>query len=247
MNLRKAFGVAALGFLAGCMNSTTEQKNIEDLRAITVGYDHWDVQGRFRTRGNVAQNVTQPDLVTLLGGQTFVGYEESNRVGKGYGAISVAHYLASGTAQICLLSFRTGKPKDRAYGVREWASTNEYNRHFDVFAPRMQIRERDGGFTYGNVQYNADTGQFAEIGAIPGIWHDIRKGHLQAGIPAAVYTACPEFASAESLGTFVNNNQTSWNYFELIAQDPGQRILRPDLVTPFTAFSKSEPSAEAVE
>ena len=92
----------------------------------------------------------------------------------------------------------------------------------------------DGSFGYNVAQYQGSTGKLAFVGEIDNTTQDIRKGHLQNGIPAAVYTACPEFPSAESLGTFVNNNQTSWNYFELVEQDAGDRVIRPDLVTEFT-------------
>ncbi len=240
MDIRKLIGAAALGLLAGCMEPTTEALNVQDLQAQTVGYDHWDVQGRFRTRDNVSQNVSQPDLVALLSGNTFVGYEESDGVGGGYGAISIAYYSATGSQEGCILSYRTGQPRDDAYGAKEWASiTAEYSL-FNAMHPLLRITEFAGHFTYSNVQYNGQTGQIAMIGAFDRNWRDIRKGHLQAGIPAAVYTACPEFPSAASLGTFVNPNQTSWNYFELVQQDQGQRIRRPDLVTPFTAVPMNQ-------
>lgn len=62
-------------------------------------------------------------------------------------------------------------------------------------------------------------------------WTTSRVGHLQKRIPAVVYKLCPKFPIAESLGAEINHKQTSDNYFELLKQDQGERIKRPELVT----------------
>lgn len=63
-------------------------------------------------------------------------------------------------------------------------------------------------------------------------WHTWDPGHLQERLPRAVWTLCPDFPSAEELGVEVNEAQTAITYDKLIAQDPGRRVLRPDLITP---------------
>ncbi|WP_419738570.1 hypothetical protein [Ruegeria sp.] len=63
-------------------------------------------------------------------------------------------------------------------------------------------------------------------------WWAWNVGHVQKNLPRMVYTLCPAFPSAAALGTGVNEKQTAITYPELIAQDRGQRILRPDLITP---------------
>ena len=63
-------------------------------------------------------------------------------------------------------------------------------------------------------------------------WHTWNPGHLQERLPRAVWTLCPDFPSAEELGVEVNEAQTAITYDRLIAQDPGRRVLRPDLITP---------------
>ena len=63
-------------------------------------------------------------------------------------------------------------------------------------------------------------------------WHTWDPGHLQERLPRAVWTLCPDFPSAEELGVEVNEAQTAVTYDRLIAQDPGRRVLRPDLITP---------------
>ena len=63
-------------------------------------------------------------------------------------------------------------------------------------------------------------------------WWDWNRGHLQARLPAVTWDLCPGFPSAAELGVEVNAAQTATTYDALLAQDPGTRILRPDLVTP---------------
>ncbi|WP_299749911.1 hypothetical protein [uncultured Tateyamaria sp.] len=225
---------AALGVLAGCTEPTP--LSMAEILDQTETYDHWDVPWAFRSSNEVFQNVTQPDLVELLTGHTFVGYRETDRRGKAYGAIAVLHYGANGVEEGCLVDYQTGRSEEDSYAADDWVSALIESSIYPIRKPLLQITAPDGSVGYGNMQYKAETGQLAEIGVSGRYWVDVRKGHLQAGIPAGVYTACPEFPSAESLGTFVNETQTSWNYFELVKQDPGQRIHRPDLVTPFTAI-----------
>ena len=82
--------------------------------------------------------------------------------------------------------------------------------------------------------YDSETGQtvFYTGRKYKRLWvtHDV--GHLQERLPRAVYTLCPDFPPAEELGVEINEKQTAVTYDALIAQDPGRRILRPDLITP---------------
>jgi hypothetical protein len=225
--------VCAVPFLsAGCMDTANLDDPLGSLQ--TVSYNHWDVRGRFTTRDLIVQNVTREDLVTLLSGKTFVGYEESDGRGAAYGALSVSFYNADGSLPMCILNYMTGKPRDDAFGTKHWASVHYVLERLGVSVPVMRIQNLDSSFGYLAILYQATSGKIAGVGGFGRTSEDVRKGHLQNGIPAAVYTACPDFPSAESLGTFVNHNQTSWNYFELVEQDAGDRVIRPDLVTEFT-------------
>ena len=44
--------------------------------------------------------------------------------------------------------------------------------------------------------------------------------------------AVPINGDAEQLGLEINHTQTALTYPELVAQDPGRRVRRPDLITP---------------
>ena len=79
--------------------------------------------------------------------------------------------------------------------------------------------------------YDGDTGQIVWYRHRDRTWHTWNPGHIQERLPRAVYTLCPEFPSPEELGVGVNEAQTAITYDKLLQQDPGRRILRPDLIT----------------
>ncbi len=80
--------------------------------------------------------------------------------------------------------------------------------------------------------YDGHTGELASFTEWRRRWWDWQTGHLQRRLPAAVRDLCPGFPSAEELGIGINHAQTALSYDELVAQDPGDRILRPDLMAP---------------
>ncbi len=80
--------------------------------------------------------------------------------------------------------------------------------------------------------YEAETGRVIFHTAWRRKWWDWNIGHIQERLPASTWDACPDFPPAAELGLEVNERQTSPFYDEMVAQDPGRRVLRPDLVTP---------------
>ncbi len=69
-------------------------------------------------------------------------------------------------------------------------------------------------------------------------------GHLRRRLFFAVQRLCPDFPSTESLGLEVNASQGSFFYDDLLAQHPGERVLRPELVTPHGDIVAAHRSAE---
>ena len=94
--------------------------------------------------------------------------------------------------------------------------------------------ENHGGSGGGLKVFSYDAGTDTKALVKGANYFNEAYSHLQRGIPAVVWDICPDFPSAESLGTFVNTAQTATNYFDLIEQDPGDRVIRPDLVTDYT-------------
>ncbi len=80
--------------------------------------------------------------------------------------------------------------------------------------------------------YDGATGEIIWYTPYNGRWYDWNRGHLQTRLPAGTWDLCPGFPSAKELGVGINPHQTASSYRELIAQHPGTRVLRPDLVTP---------------
>ena len=101
--------------------------------------------------------------------------------------------------------------------------------------PVIQMGRSPEGMAKTNpltILYDGKTGRFVlyDYWSRTRTWWGHRFGHIQERIPAAVYGMCPDFPSAQSLGLKVNDAQTSPNYHDLVKQEPGRRVRRPDLV-----------------
>ena len=132
--------------------------------------------------------------------------------------------------------------KDGRYVWCSYGNTSDYYHRDDRWAP-VKVKhagtlshrfdpaihnDRPNGLS---LLYDGDTGQIVWYRHRDRKWHTWDPGHVQERLPRAVYTLCPEFPSPEELGVGVNEAQTAITYDKLIAQDPGRRVLRPDLIT----------------
>lgn len=172
-------------------------------------------------------NVTQEDMGVLFKGVAHVGFGGANQkeTNQNQHAMAVTWFGKDGSRVECFFS-----------------SDMEFVVFSSTFEPTMidstRRKETYPLLKYGTavktgfrtVIYSPDggTGLYMHW---KGYWWEQRLGHLQARLPAATWTACPDFPSAASLGAKVNQKQTSTNYMELLAQDKGKRIKRPDLIT----------------
>lgn len=127
--------------LAGCMDTTSAPVDGSGRAFQTATYNHWDVRGRFTTRDDLFQNVTQADLITLLSGKTFVGYEESDGRGGAYGALSVRFFGADGSLPGCIVDYITGKPLDGAYAMKQWISRTAVNSNIGFEFSEFEVIE----------------------------------------------------------------------------------------------------------
>lgn len=175
-------------------------------------------------RGEIFQNVAAEHVRPLLANTARVTqWWDGQNMEKG-GYVRIVWYGADGREHGCLM--------DAEGNTEGWASGSYsgYQKDFKVFKVRYPLKEArydngNGGFQL--LRYNGATGQLSTYLAVNRRWLESDVGHLQAKIPAVTWEVCPNFPSAESLGAQVNNEQTSMFYKELVAQDPGKRILRP--------------------
>ena len=185
-------------------------------------------------------NVAAGDYMKLFGGAVFVGHPSRNaaradRVRSS--SLHVAYLSRDGRYVRCGLDTRSLKtePGPPRYGYRTGArwKMRQYSRGDRVLPVFVNGRDLSGS-KGGHLMpvYNGRTGELTWYTHDRKRWWNLFPGHLQKRLPRAVWTLCPDFPSAKSLGDGVNEKQTSGNYFRLIRQDRGQRILRPDLVTP---------------
>ncbi len=176
-------------------------------------------------------NVTAKDMGVLLGGTMILGSEiGADRHSANTATLRASFYAADGRSFNCNSWDGFIDPKT---GETRWKPVVIDNKFAKERYPLIEVEAADGT-SYGLLRYDGTTGAFDHHASIRGRWKHISTGHIQSDIPAAVYAMCPDFPSAESLGTRVNTKQTSTNYRAMVAQDPGKRVLRPDLVTDVT-------------
>lgn len=178
----------------------------------------------------IYSNITAEDMSELLGDVALLVHEEAfNKDGdpEQYQLV-VSWYGRSGNFYRCFLG-KTPQSWDISKTI--WRpEIIDSKRRKERYPLIKKGRSEKGG--YRTVRYE-ETGDYREYKFYKGKWWLQTSGHLQKSLPAAVYEMCPDFPSAKSLGAKVNKRQTSTNYFELIKQDPGDRVKRPDLITAF--------------
>ena len=192
-------------------------------------YDGWETKVRF-SDNYVFPNIDKPDLPKLIAGKAFVAQHGADKLLKN-GEAFVTYFTKD---KVIECTFYDSFGWEQV--IRPWASIYSNNESYELLYPLMVRGDMEvtGKRHFSNFQYNGKTGTLTELNFYAKYgnkWWDRRVGHLQEGIPAFVYDVCPDFPSAKSLGTFVNTKQTTTAYYELLAQDPGKRVLRPDLVT----------------
>ena len=168
-------------------------------------------------------NVAARDIPKLLGGRIYVGAPR-------WGGIEYRVFGRDGKITYCVTPSK-GKPFWRQF--RWWADavTRDGRTGHGYFVARKHKSKKS---YFRLLQHFPKTGKLDVYGpdAPSQMVERIARGHIQKRLPASVYKLCPGFPSASSLGVGINKRQTSTSYRRLVAQDAGQRIKRPDLVTP---------------
>jgi hypothetical protein len=185
-----------------------------------------NAEGRKRWK-KLYSNVTQEDMGALFSGVAHVGFSgATQKDGDTHkDALAVSWYDRNGAAYHCRVTnedkWEIGSDKFKAVTIDKSRQKIKY--------PLLKFgKTAKTGYRLPIYAANGNTGLYIFW---KGFWWESEIGHLQARLPAATWTACPDFPSAASLGAKVNQKQTSTNYMELLTQDKGKRIKRPDLIT----------------
>ena len=198
--------------------STLEEAYRENSRPETVGA--WRYVGYRLPPGNVRAE----DIMALVGGKVMISRKYSMSDPE-YDELKIIHIGRDGVYTWCSKFKDTGRGTARNQRAATLWKTR--GRTLPLLDPAVGV----GGIGLSPL-YDADTGEALWFGRYNRRWWSWNPGHLQERLPAATWTLCPDFPSAESLGIGVNRAQTAHTYRALVAQDPGRRIKRPDLVTP---------------
>lgn len=236
LNILKITALSALLVATGSIATAEDtSSNGTEWKYPGSDYQHWHVKKRWNAT-RVASNLTKEDMAELLNGSTFVSRHGSEKGAK-TDTINIIHFATTGKYYHCDIR------ADGFHWTDNWTTVDVNSSFAKVMRPAGYIYS-DGekytpyGGSFSTYRYDGETGALADLAYYKDygrrFWEYL-VGHLQKGIPAITYESCPDFPTGKALGTFINKKQTSKLYHELIKQDPGQRIIRPDLITENTA------------
>ena len=188
-----------------------------------------------RHNGKFFQNVAAEHVMPLLGGRAMVGHIDYEGAGlqPSGGEVSITWISKNGTEATCF-----GLPSEGGtYGVDYTPIKGVVieNRRMSVRYPLLEgtISQALAGrettaASYKLLRYDSATGGLTSFWFYKHKWWEMGTGHLQERLPAVVYELCPDFPSAKSLGAEINHKQTAKFYHDLVKQDPGRRVLKPE-------------------
>lgn len=173
-------------------------------------------------QGEIFQNVAAEHVKPLLRNTAFVARWSTDYV-------RITWHDATGHDYSCLVD-DTGKTWNDDNIPIPYRGVILENKRLGFRYPLKQNEYPNGDHDYQLLRYDGATGGMTTFIGFRNRWWEGDVGHLQARLPAVIWEICPSFPSAKSIGAKVNKKQTSRFYSELVAQHPGQRILRPQYV-----------------
>ena len=178
--------------------------------------------------GKFFQNVKAEHVQPLLTGTAYIShidYEGPGKTSSSGGEVAIYWHSANGLRTTCI-----GTPsKGNAYGIGQWKFQGIQRNSKYLKAQHPLIQFARNGKTTGHelIRYDASTGALTTYWYQKLRWWEMDKGHLQTELPAVTWDLCPDFPSAKSLGARVNKKQTAKFYLDLVRQDPGKRVRKP--------------------
>lgn len=176
--------------------------------------------------GKFFQNVKAEHVVPLFNGAAYVSHIAYDGIGKkrAGGEVTISWYK-DGVSYLCMGFPSFGTPY--SYGAHPFKGTTIHNKKMAVQYPLMEYKNPNNEKDYSLFRYDSATGRTSNYWYQKNRWWEADTGHLQSELPAVTWDLCPDFPSAKSLGARVNTKQTAPFYNDLIAQDPGKRVLKP--------------------
>ena len=208
----------------------------------TVLLDHAKAEEIFplQFKGAPPVNIGARDVAKLRSNHVFVGHFAAPEPGrKGGVKLRFSYIRKDGSTISC--SIRSGGK----YKIVNWFSwpAKFHDKRLGLLIPgeaQSLTRNDPSPPGFGASYHNAETGRIVFLHRGKNRrWYPRTTGHLQERLPASIYTLCPDFPPAAELGLEINEAQTALTYPELVAQDAGRRVLRPDLIT-FDAIKPAE-------
>jgi len=176
--------------------------------------------------GKFFQNVQAEHVAPLFNRTAYVSHIDYVGVGKKKkgGEVTIV-WFKDGISYLCMGFPSLGTPY--GYGAHPFKGTVVHNKKMAVEYPLVEYINPDSSIGHNLFRYDGVTGETSTYWYQKNRWWEADSGHLQSELPAVTWDLCPDFPSAKSLGARVNTKQTAPLYNDLIAQDPGKRVLKP--------------------
>ena len=178
--------------------------------------------------GKFFQNVRVEHVQPLLSGSAFVShvdFEGPDKDSASGGEVSIAWF--SDTHRYLCQGFPSN---DVPYGVGKLEYKGDHDIAKNIRTKMALVAFSENGKETGVEYHFYDS----STGGLTNYWYqqyrlwEMNTGHLQTELPAVTWELCPDFPSAKSLGARVNKKQTAKYYLDLIKQDPGTRVMKPE-------------------
>ena len=199
----------------------------------TVLLDYASAEETFplQFRGAPPVNVGARDAVKLIANNVFVAHFAAPEPGR-KGGVKLRVFYASEDWNVIGCAIRSNGKYSTLSGFKWPAKFHDKRLGLLIPGAADSLTRNDPSPEFGAYYHNAETGRIVLLDRGKNRrWYPRNTGHLQERLPASVYTLCPDFPPASELGLEVNHAQTALTYPELVAQDSGRRVRRPDLIT----------------
>jgi len=176
--------------------------------------------------GKFFQNVKAEHVAPLFSGAVYVSHIDYDGIGKkrAGGELAII-WFKGGISHLCIGFPSFGTPY--VHSSQPYKGAVIQNNKMAVQYPLVEYSKENSEKGYDLFRYDGATGEVTNYWFQKNRWWEMRTGHLQSELPAVTWDLCPAFPSAKSLGARVNKKQTAPFYNDLIAQDPGKRVLKP--------------------
>jgi hypothetical protein len=177
--------------------------------------------------GKIFQNVKAEHIQPLFNGSAFVAHLDYEGLGNTKSGGDIQIFWFSKNKKYSCYGYPNTGGLHQVY-ISKYDGVMHHSKYLRADYPLIATWSAEGNANRRSlIRYEASTGNFTQYWYEKLKWWETITGHLQSELPAVTWELCPDFPSAKSLGARVNKKQTAKFYNDLVAQDAGKRVRKP--------------------